>query len=213
MFRGDKINPLPEKDFRYYGRRSSWPGKDRLKKINERLRQLTNPYFSADFYHTFRKEQFLSPAPASSLNHALYNSLKYELPKLLRFADRNSMAYGREIRLPFLFYELVELLFTLPGSFKIQNGWTKYIERVSFENLLPSSIAWRKDKTGYEPPQKQWMENKTIKDRIMTMRQQLVKERILNSRVLKRPSENEAANIGTKNSWNQLMTGLLLFDK
>ena len=213
MFKGNKINPLPEKDLRYYAGRWGWPGKDRLKKIRERINQVINPYFNPDFYYAYKNEQFHSPMPATSLNQALYNSIKFGLPQLLRFADRNSMSNGREIRLPFLFHELVELIFTLPPAFKIHNGWTKYIERISFEELLPTSITWRKDKIGYEPPQRQWMENKTLKDKILNTREQLVKDRILNSRVLKKPIDGSEANIGKKNGWNQLMISCLLSDK
>lgn len=83
---------------------------------------------------------------------------------LLRFADRNSMAFHRELRLPFLSHELVEFAFTLPDEFKINQGWTKYIQREAFKHLLPESITWRKDKIGYEPPQKRWLENPKIKE-------------------------------------------------
>ena len=38
------------------------------------------------------------------------------LEELLRFADRNSMAHGREVRLPFLNHELVEFIFSLPAN-------------------------------------------------------------------------------------------------
>ncbi len=40
------------------------------------------------------------------------------LDELLRYADRNSMAHGREVRLPFLSHELVEFIFTLAAEFQ-----------------------------------------------------------------------------------------------
>lgn len=85
---------------------------------------------------------------------------KNGLQSLLRFADRNSMAFSRELRLPFLSHELAEYVFTLPEEFKLNRGWTKYILRDTMKNYLPEKIAWRKDKIGYEPPQKKWLENK-----------------------------------------------------
>jgi asparagine synthase (glutamine-hydrolysing) len=209
MFKGSAINPLPEKNIRYYAGRLSWLEKDRLKKIYERFNQMSNPYFNLDFYQTFRNEQFSSPPNAKTLNHALHNSLHFGMNEFLRVADRNSMAFGREVRLPFLYHELAEFLFALPSSFKIHDGWTKYIERITFENLLPSSITWRKDKIGYEPPQKQWMEQKQIKEQIMDARRKLVNEKILHSNVLNEPVAAEAANVGTKTSWNQLMLSYL----
>lgn len=99
----------------------------------------------------------------------LKDRLKYKLTsaglkELLRYSDRNSMAHSREVRLPFLSHQLVEFVFSLPDSFLIHDGWTKYIHRKSLENILPSKITWRKDKLGYEPPQKRWMENPEIKE-------------------------------------------------
>jgi asparagine synthase (glutamine-hydrolysing) len=115
-------------------------------------------------------ESFIAPAfkeqhnsslafPAfSTLNsHLHFNTHKVGLQDLLRYADRNSMAHSREVRLPFLDHKIAEFLFSLPSSYKIHQGWTKYPLRKGFENLLPKEIAWRVDKIGYEPPQKQWM--------------------------------------------------------
>ena len=68
-----------------------------------------------------------------------------------------SMAHGIEIRLPYLDHRLVELALTLPDSFKLNKGWTKYIFRHSVAKYLPSSIAWRKDKQGFLNPQSEWL--------------------------------------------------------
>jgi asparagine synthase (glutamine-hydrolysing) len=96
------------------------------------------------------------------------NGLKKELKKhttvagikeLLRYADRNSMAHSREVRLPFLSHKLVEFVFSLPDAYKINNGWTKFVLRKAMDKILPHSICWRIDKIGYEPPQKKWVTN------------------------------------------------------
>lgn len=112
-----------------------------------------------------------------------YNTMTNGLQDLLRYADRNSMAHSREVRLPFLNHELVEFLFTLPNSFKIGNSWTKILLRKSFEHILPSEIAWRKDKIGYEPPQKNWLSMPLIKEMIEVGKTTLVQEKILNPMV------------------------------
>ncbi|HEX4849205.1 MAG TPA: asparagine synthase (glutamine-hydrolyzing), partial [Puia sp.] len=84
-----------------------------------------------------------------SLNDILYfNTCQSGLDELLRYADRNSMAHGREVRLPFLNHELVEFIFSLPSSFKIHAGWTKYLLRKCMQSELPDQIVWRKDKIG-----------------------------------------------------------------
>jgi asparagine synthase (glutamine-hydrolysing) len=84
------------------------------------------------------------------------------LKELLRYADRNSMAHQREVRLPFLSHKLIEFVYSLPASFLLKNGWTKYLHRIAFEDVLPNKICWRIDKLGYEPPQKSWLKNEEI---------------------------------------------------
>jgi asparagine synthase (glutamine-hydrolysing) len=100
---------------------------------------------------------------------------------LLRFADRNSMAFQRELRLPFLSHELVEFAFTLPDEFKIHQGWTKYIQREAMKGILPESITWRKDKIGYEPPEKNWLENTKVKEIVAESKNKLADEKITGS--------------------------------
>ena len=82
-----------------------------------------------------------------------------QLPHLLRYEDRNSMRHSIETRLPFLDYRLVEFAISIPSRFKIKNGWTKYILRKAIENILPKRIVWRKNKFGFEAPDKIWINN------------------------------------------------------
>ncbi|MFM7666830.1 MAG: asparagine synthase-related protein, partial [Bacteroidota bacterium] len=121
---------------------------------------------------------------------------------LLRFADRNSMAFSREMRLPFLSHQLVEFLFSLPNEYKIHDGWTKYVMRKAFEPILPNEITWRVDKIGYEPPQSRWMENKEIIDLIQNSMVELEKEGIVNK---KRKAT------GKSDEWNSLVVNEILF--
>lgn len=121
-------------------------------------KRLTKPaiadhkWLNRDFANTFRDEK-KEIKKTVSLNKTLYKSaFEGELETLLRYADRNSMAHGVEVRLPFLNHELAEFIFTLPDRFKINNGWTKWIARRSFNKKLPDEITWRKEKVGFEPP-------------------------------------------------------------
>ena len=88
------------------------------------------------------------------------------LKELLRYADRNSMAHSREVRLPFLSHKLVEFVFSLPDEYKINAGWTKFVLRKSMDKILPNSICWRVDKVGYEPPQKRWIQSEKYNNAI-----------------------------------------------
>lgn len=92
------------------------------------------------------------------LNPVLYSTVfKNGVQSLLRFADRNSMAHSREVRLPFLDHKLVEFVFTLPSHYKMNQGWSKYLLRKSQSGYLPEAICWRRNKVGYATPQAEWM--------------------------------------------------------
>lgn len=78
------------------------------------------------------------------------------LPALLRFEDKNSMAFAVETRLPFLDYRLVEFGLGLPPCQKIQDGWSKWLLRRWANERLPADIVWRRKKLGFPAPDKEW---------------------------------------------------------
>jgi len=136
-------------------------------------------FLHEDLIHEFRNE----PPPFKSfarLNDSLkFFSTEFGLEKLLTYADRNSMAFSREIRLPFLSHELVEFIFSLPIELKMQNGWTKFILRKSMENTIPKSIAWRIDKLGYQPPINSWLQQEKVKTLIAEAEKFLAEKKLL----------------------------------
>lgn len=76
------------------------------------------------------------------------------LASLLRHADRNSMHWSIESRVPFLTTELAEFLLSLPESYLIsQEGETKSIFRVAMRGIVPDAVLDRKDKIGFETPE------------------------------------------------------------
>jgi len=141
--------------------------------------------FNREFAFSNKQSFYYATPSIFDLNGALYyNTFVNGLEELLRFADRNSMAHAVEIRLPFLDHQLVEFLFTLPSQLKIHNGWTKWLLRKSVEDMLPQEIVWRKDKIGFEPPQKKWMEEKNMQEAIFEGKRKLVQQNILQPSVL-----------------------------
>ncbi|MEI9807168.1 MAG: asparagine synthase (glutamine-hydrolyzing) [Bacteroidota bacterium] len=166
---------------------------------------------SKEFVRLQSKEAYYSSPANFNLNGALYfNTCVHGLEELLRHADRNSMAHGREIRLPFLDHELVEFIFSLPPDFKIRNGWTKWLLRQSMSQQLPAEIVWRRNKIGFEPPQKEWMQDDRVKDMIHESRKKLVKEKILNPAVLKRPVTASGSHDGISYDWRYLASAFYL---
>lgn len=152
-----------------------------LKKAWYQLRA-SDAFFTPDFLSYVWPDRAKKYADEpTTLNQSLWNdTFLGGLETLLRYGDRNSMAFSREVRLPFLYHKLVEFLFSLPASYKINEGWSKFILRKSMEPYLPQSIAWRKDKIGYEPPQQNWFAKPYMKNLVAQSQQKLEKENILN---------------------------------
>jgi asparagine synthase (glutamine-hydrolysing) len=79
------------------------------------------------------------------------------LPALLRYEDKNAMRHAIETRLPFLDYRLVEFALSLPSELKLSDGWSKNILRRAMVGKMPESIVWRRNKLGFEAPERIWL--------------------------------------------------------
>ncbi|MBF0193098.1 MAG: asparagine synthase (glutamine-hydrolyzing) [Magnetococcales bacterium] len=80
------------------------------------------------------------------------------LPKLLRFQDRNSMAFSIESRVPFLNKKIVDFLFSLPEEYLIDDGGnSKAVFREAMGGMIPQSVLNRRDKVGFTTPENSWM--------------------------------------------------------
>lgn len=174
------------------------------------LKSLRHEDLAKDFVKLQSKEAYYTTPDHFTLNGVLhFNTCTHGLEELLRYSDRNSMAHGREVRLPFLSHELVEFIFSLPAHFKIRNGWTKWLLRTSMNQKLPDEIVWRKNKVGFEPPQKQWMQHKKVQEMIMDAKNKLVKEKILQPEVLNKKIMSKAAHEADNYDWRYLSSSLL----
>ena len=79
------------------------------------------------------------------------------LPGLLRYEDRNSMAFSIESRVPFLSQELVKFVQSLPVSYLIsKDGQDKYVLREALKDIVPNQILARTDKIGFQTPESAW---------------------------------------------------------
>nr|MBA2561453.1 asparagine synthase [Chitinophagaceae bacterium] len=210
LHKDNSVNPRIKKDLKYFIR-SRMPNIIKpVKNFIGYYKQKSSPFFSDEFYEANYRNNFAPDYYFKDLNGALHESiLKNGLQTLLRYADRNSMAHSREVRLPFLFHELVEFVFSLPPYFKINDGWTKWIMRAAFKDVLPRQIAFRKDKIGYEPPQKNWLENKNVKEKIHESKRKLFDHNVIS----KKEYENDTVSgnsSGVRNkSWDLWMGGEL----
>ncbi len=92
----------------------------------------------------------------SPLNRSLAQDALGGLQNLIHYADRTSMAFSIESRMPFLDFRVAEFLAGLPAAFKIHDGWTKHLARVAFDKRVPDEIVWRRDKMGWPIPESFW---------------------------------------------------------
>jgi asparagine synthase (glutamine-hydrolysing) len=133
-------------------------------RIRKKLLLNKNSYLKDEFKSMFNTKLLHKIMDnTKDINDLQLFEIKYhQLRTLLMYEDKNSMAHSIETRLPFLDHEAVEVAVSINSRFKIKNGWTKYCLRKSgSENkVLPSEIAWRKNKIGFEAPTKEWLSEK-----------------------------------------------------
>ncbi|MEO7047378.1 MAG: asparagine synthase (glutamine-hydrolyzing) [Ferruginibacter sp.] len=202
------VNNVMQKGLEYFVRSRMPSLITPLKNSLAYYHQKTNPFFSSDFYADNSKTNFDNFRESKSLNGTLHRSILHGgLQVLLRYADRNSMSQGREVRLPFLYHELVEFVFSLPPSYKIHNGWTKWIMRSAFDDIIPAGITWRKDKIGFEPPQQSWLENKEVKEKIQNSKKILYDFGIISQREYAKDIIAGGALNSNNKAWSLWMAG------
>jgi asparagine synthase (glutamine-hydrolysing) len=74
---------------------------------------------------------------------------------MLTKVDLMSMANSLEVRTPFLDYELVNFVFSLPDEYKINGPIRKRILQDAYRDFLPAQL-YRRPKKGFEVPLLKW---------------------------------------------------------
>lgn len=104
-----------------------------------------------------RKEILQHIPPTESINDILYTDMQLVLPNdMLTKVDLMSMANGLEVRVPFLDYEVVNFLFSLPDHYKINHSMRKRILQDAFRDILPTEL-YNRPKKGFEVPLLKWL--------------------------------------------------------
>jgi asparagine synthase (glutamine-hydrolysing) len=110
------------------------------------------PEFAAQARAFILKSRF--PDPLSNLQ---YRDVRHaKIPRAMRFADRVSMMYSRELREPFLDHRLLELGLRQPRERKIRGSQGKWLPRRLAEMLLPAGIP-QTPKRPVQTPQREWL--------------------------------------------------------
>jgi asparagine synthase (glutamine-hydrolysing) len=115
-----------------------------------------------DLVHPDLCRRYEGHVTSVSLNGSLAERVKRDvtqlsLPILLRYEDKNSMAFSVEARVPFVDHVLTEHVAALPFNQKLRSGWTKYVLRQALRGVLPERIRLRRSKWGFVTPEEVWM--------------------------------------------------------
>jgi len=96
------------------------------------------------------------------LNQVLYlDTDKILAEDMLMKADKNTMAFAVEERVPFLDFRITELMASVPVNLKINNGVDKYLLRKAMQGRLPEQTVNRK-KSRFFVPINRWLEGELM---------------------------------------------------
>lgn len=119
------------------------------------------PLLDAGWLHHSRAAVSEVPTPPgpdvlrSTLSAALSTP---SLPWLMRYADRNAMAFSVENRLPFLNPRLVEFVLGMPEEhFITTDGVGKQLLRRAMQGLVPDQVLRRRAHVGFDVPLDAWL--------------------------------------------------------
>ena len=102
------------------------------------------------------------------LEDVVLHDLQNYLPDdILCKVDRASMAFGLEVRAPFIDKNLVEFSQKIPFDFKIRNGDTKFILKSILQKYLPKNL-YEGQKRGFSVPIASWIRLE-LKEMIMDL--------------------------------------------
>lgn len=124
----------------------------------ERRRRKYSKYVNQELLSSYRKDVIDDFYANKPIEDKQIDELRYYcLPRLLRFADRNSMAFSVEQRVPHLSNLILDYALQLPISLRVHNGWSKFIVRQSMNGKVPDEILWATKKRGFDIPQEFWV--------------------------------------------------------
>lgn len=111
---------------------------------------------SESHYSQLKSEILKDIRSSESMNEILRTDTMLVLPNdMLTKVDLMSMANGLEIRTPFLDFEVVNFIFSLPEDYKINSSIRKRILQDAFRDMLPARL-YNRPKKGFEVPLLKW---------------------------------------------------------
>ena len=134
----------------------SWAGYANDNQALSLLSESSKQQFIRDEYVKFKAELLDTIPIQESLNDILLTDMQLVLPNdMLTKVDLMSMANGLEVRVPFLDYEVVNFISSLPVEYKINSDIRKRILQDAYKDILPTQL-YNRPKKGFEVPLLKW---------------------------------------------------------
>lgn len=140
------------------------------------------------------------------ITQTLYTDLKVVLEgDMLAKVDRSSMLASLETRTPMLDRKLIDLVYQMPSSFKINKKQQKIILKETFKDLIPEEL-FNASKKGFAVPTDLWLRNQLADEIEKFMRFDYVKQQgIFNPDTI--------MSLGMKLNFNSKMWAYFIFQK
>lgn len=131
-----------------------------LRNLKGRISLNITPWMNAGWFESHSDWHPHFERGTDVLKSVLRDDLKRSpLPALLRYEDRNSMAYSIDNRLPYLTPEIVEFVFALPQKYLVSDSAEcKSLLRYAMRDIVPAQTLARKDKQGFPVPVVEWLQ-------------------------------------------------------
>lgn len=150
LYRFSEGSRLSSQD-RYWRWASFVPENDALRLLTSECREAID-----DGYNNHRNLWLKDVPEKENINEILLTDTKLVLPNdMLTKVDLMSMAASIEVRVPFLDYEFVNFVFSLPVEYKIGGGLRKRILQDAYRDVLPAQL-YNRPKKGFEVPLLKW---------------------------------------------------------
>lgn len=123
-----------------------------IKKLVKKLFNKNSNILNEDFLKTLdlgdEKNIFLDQLGKLDTKEYHYFSINNPLSQtIFGIIDRSASISNIEERFPFYDKRIVEFCYSLPIEMKINYGWERYVMRLAMQDILPSEIQWRKQKS------------------------------------------------------------------
>ncbi len=133
-----------------------WAGFAKEPEVSALLSENSRAKLQQQQYDSRKKELLRFIPEKENINDILLSDMNLVLSNdMLTKVDLMSMANSLEVRVPFLDYQVVNFLFSLPDEYKINSSIRKMILQDAFRDILPDKL-YNRPKKGFEVPLLKW---------------------------------------------------------